>query len=349
MAAALYEPLSTADRDILDRHLGTCPRCRAELATLERVTNTIPRTEHRLDIDLAPRLTARLAGIREKRSQWAFRPMWATGAVAAALLVATIALFVVYPDEDTLVLPVVAQNGPAPHPEDAASTSALPESRSLSPVELALDEAEALVARQAHADALVVLQDALRLHPDDPAAGHAQLQIADLEYGQLKRYPQAFDAYVKLRNQFPEVFAADSENIARFDLLVECWQDSFENLYALDRARNAGEDAFDQFEDILARNPGKLVAMLAMAEMKQCVHPASFATPDGEVLALEELKSRCVNPVAIAQVSLALGDAYAGRLRDPGRARSVYESVLNFGNDVLAGQAREALARLESR
>lgn len=349
MAAALYEPLSAADRETLDRHLAHCARCSAELAALQRVTKAIPVTEHCLSVDLAPRLIATLEETRPRRSPWLAKPLWATGAVAAAILVALAAFLAGFPDQNGRFTTEIARNGVVSAPADAAPAPAPTGSTPLTPVELALDEAEALVARHAHADALLVLQDALRLHPNDPAAGLAQSQLASLEYGQLKRYPQAFDAYVKLRNQFPDVFATDNTNIARFDLLVEGWQNNFENLYALDRARNAGDDALVQFEDVLARNPGKLVAVLAMAEMAQRVTSSRLGTPDADILALEELKSRCKNPVAIAQVCLALGDAYAGRLSDPGRARSVYETVLNSGNDVLAGQAREALARLDSR
>lgn len=349
LAAALYEPLSTADQGILDAHLAVCARCRAERAAFERVTETIPRTEHRLDIDLAPRLRARLMDARQEQPRWTWRPIWATATVTAAVFMAVAGFVTLNPGENAGVTTNIADNSPAVEPAPPVLTTASAEAGPLSPIDLALDESEALIARHAYTDALVVLQDALRLFPGDSAAGQAQLRLADLEFRQLRRYPQAFDAYVKLRNQFPDTFAEDHRNVERFDLLVEGWQDSFDDLYALDAARSGGEEAFPQFEEILAQNPGKLIAMLAMEEMKRCLNPAISDIPGSDVVALEELQNRCKNPVAVAQVCLALGDAYAGRVEDRSRARNLYETVLNSGVDTLAGQAREALARLESR
>ena len=343
LAASVYEPLSGAEKESVERHLAGCARCRERLAEMQRLKLAVPAAPAELGVDLTPRLLARLHDRPVARVRYPLRPYLAV-ASAAAVMALVLSGFLFITQEDSGNVPTLAvRSGPVAPPALAAAST---DARTVSPLESALDEAEALSARHAYADALNTLQGALRLYPRDPMAGNAQLLAADIEFSHLRRYSQAFDAYVRLRNQYPDVFASDPRNIERFDLLVETWQSKFGDLYTLDAARERGNDAFPLYEGVLVRNPGKLVALLALEEMAGAIQ-----LPQGqaghEVTALEAVSNRCTDPVAIAQVNLRLGDTYAGPLGQPGKARTIYESVLASGSEVLSRQAEAALARLD--
>lgn len=346
LAASAYEPLDAPEQRALDAHLAVCARCRAELAANQRLARLVPADRVSLGRDLAPALLARL----EERA--AARPrLWMPRfAVAASVLLCCAAGWYLYQVVDSDVpqsnpTHFAANTGAVPAPAHGGTTYAERET----PVACALRDAETQLARHAYPEAERVLREALASYPGDEFAGQAQLRLADLEYGALRHYDRAYESYVKLRNLYPDVFMADPRNADRFDLLVEGWADRFEPLYALDIARESDEDALPRLEAIMAGHPGKLVAMEALNEMGRQMARRAPDAGGNEVALLERVRAACSNPVAVAQVNLRLGDACAHRADSVERARTYYEDALKSGSVELTQQAREALARLDTR
>lgn len=354
LAASLYEPLGEEEQQTLEKHLEGCARCRALLTGLRGAVRAIPGEPARFDGDLAPALRARIAEIPGRTPVWRLWPYPAgIAALAAVMLLVVAGPFLSSPTTEKLATAPIdgsaVERVAADVPDDATRDGELlAQEFGDSPVSEAVCEADRLIERQAYVEAMRLLQESLASYPGDPAAGVAQARLADIEFRHLRRYPRAFDAYVKLRNQFPQVFTASPESIDRFDLLVEGWQENFEPLYALDVARENGTDGFADLESLIAQNPGKLVALLALEEMRHIVDDPEKEGDLPTVAALETVRSRCVNPVAIAQVDLRLGDAYSHDMRDLARARELYLGVAQGAHPVLAPIARDALARLDN-
>ncbi len=84
--------LDPAARDLVSRHLDSCPECRQELAQLERLDAELDRFE---EIETGPyfatRVKQRIAERRaHRRSPWFGRVLVPTGAVAATLVAAVV-------------------------------------------------------------------------------------------------------------------------------------------------------------------------------------------------------------------------------------------------------------------
>ncbi|HNR31521.1 MAG TPA: zf-HC2 domain-containing protein [Candidatus Hydrogenedentes bacterium] len=347
LAAAIYEPLGEGDRHLLDTHIEGCARCRALLASMRETVDAIPREDVRYEGDLAPALRARIDTLPTRSLAWRILPYPIAVAALAAALLLVVGVPLQIPKH-----PEIQQTHPVAGVSAARETARVENGEMIaalaldSPVAQAVCEADALIEKRAYAEAMRVLQEATTAHPDDPAAGTAQERLADIEFSHLRRYARAFDAYVKLRNQFPHTFRTSPESIDRFDLLVEGWPDSFNPLYTLDVARADGAEGFRALETLVAHHPGKLVASLALDEMQRVVDDPAAEGDLPHFAELEAVLARCNNPVAIAQVNLRLGDTYSRELRDPLRARGAYLEVAQSDHPVLAPLAQEALARL---
>jgi len=351
LVASLYEPLGEDEEQALRQHLEKCGLCRAEWSGMLRTVAAIPREPARLSGDMAPALLARAAECSNRAPVRRLLPYGAAAtAIVAALLFVVAGPFASSPVSERLAtapMPAVAVEPPAATVSGGATDTELPAGAIAdSPVEEAVCEAEQLVEKHAYADAMQLLQESMAAHPGDPASGVAQARLAEIEFCHLRRYPRAFDAYVRLRNLFPETFKSSPESIDRFDLLVEGWQENFEALYALDAARGNGPAGFADLESVVAQYPGKLVAGVALDEMRRIVDGPGAEGDMPVTAALERVRARCANPVAVAQVNLRLGDAYSQDARNLPRAREMYQDVSRSAHPVLAPMADAALARL---
>ncbi|NLV42615.1 MAG: hypothetical protein GXY15_15500 [Candidatus Hydrogenedentes bacterium] len=327
LAASLYETLSGEDERLLEEMLREDPSFRREAAELRalRAMNLLETPE--FTGDLLPAVRAGLAEAPAAHHSRAFPR--ALAAAAVAVLAAGV-YFAAGP------LPT----GPAPTRE--AAESAAP-----SPLAGVLEQARASLQRRDFAGARTSLTGALAAAPDDPGAGAAQALLADMEYAHLQRYPQAHAAYTRLRERYPDTFTTDPRSIERFNLLDEARAYDYAPLRALDFAREHREEALPQLERVIARYPG---TMLAAAAVSQIIHPSGAAAgqdPAAAVLALEDARSRCVEPAAVAQLNLALGGLYCDAFHDEAQARDLFLQAASGGSPAVSTQAQAALARLE--
>ena len=218
----------------------------------------------------------------------------------------------------------------------------------LSPTEQRVALAEQLAANRDFSGALKTLQAVLADAPQDPAAGRAQSALADLEFDHGQRYAEAYAAYIALKTNYPDTWKAASRNADRLDLLAEAKSDTFESLYALKAARNSGSDAFGQLERVAAKPNMPLVAALAVDAMRDLIGGPNSTTGEGKVAALQTVRDRCKDPVAAAQIQMALAEVHWKDLNDPARARDLYGEIANSGQPLVADAARAALAKVEA-
>jgi hypothetical protein len=209
-----------------------------------------------------------------------------------------------------------------------------------------LEEADVHAANKDWQSARLALESFIAEHPGEDLAAQAQLKLADLHFTRLHQYPQAYAAYEQLRENFPQTFAGNPVNIDRFNLLAEAKAQNYEPLYLLDEARDSGADAFQKLEGLIAQQPNTFLASLAVDSMRDYIAVPKSMSDSAQVVALEAVRERCSNPVAVAQVNLSLARIYAGELGEVNTARDLYQSVANNGPDVLAQSARSALEEM---
>lgn len=325
LAAALYGDLTPGERMRLDQHLAACPACRAEADALRALVALMPRTQPQFTGDLRPVLLAELSRVRTARKA-AWRWAWFPAAACAALAFAT--LFALY-------------NSPAPETEVANTVQDAGDVTNRASV--LAHQARSLAAGRNYTAARALLEDALaeRL----PDAGILQLALADIEFEHGQRYAEAYGAYEILKTDYPEVWSASPpETKDRFDLLAETRDDAHRALYALDAA-----DSFERLEQVLAQYPAnQLVAARAVARMADAIGAESAPDAHVRVAALERVRERCTEPLAVAQLSIALADVYWRELRDPVHARPLYESAAGSGHVFLAQRAKSAIGELDA-
>ncbi len=328
MAGALYEPLSPDDQILLENHLRRCPRCRVEAAALKSFVAQIPAPPVEFQGDLRPVLLKRLveekAAARPGRRFIEFVPRLAFP--IAAVLAVLVAYRALVPGADV----------PAGNVEVVAS-----------PMEQRLVEAHTL-AKHDFMAARATLEDALRNFPEDPRAGEAQLALADLEFDHGQRYEEAYEALNTLRTRYPGTWNANPECADRFDLLDEARAENFEPLYAYAAALNSSGDAFAQLEKVVSRYPEKLVGSMAMAAMVELVGNDADSADLTKTAALDAVRNRCTDPIAIAAVSVSLGDSFWNEMQDPGSARICYATAAQSSHPAVAQLAKEALASLDA-
>jgi tetratricopeptide (TPR) repeat protein len=326
IAAALYEPLDEAEQSQLDCHLAACPRCRAEASALGALRLAIPSEPVVFTGDLLPALRARIAEGAPSAFPWR-----RFAAVMASLLVVA-AVTGVW---------LGRQGSASVEPRMAATAS----DSALSPM---LAKADALIAQHDYASALQTLNAALKRYPNDSKAGDAALRVADLQFASLQRYADAYAAYQTVRSRYPEAWRTSPGAVKdRFDLLAENHGENFAALHALDAARDNSADPVGQLEKVVAHYPGRLVAWQAVNSMREKVCGARDGGGDIKAAALESVRARCSDPVAVAHINVELGDTYWHEMHDPGRARVVYYEALQSGHGDLAGLARVALNEID--
>ena len=330
LAASLYEPLNDGDRRELDAALVRDARLRGDAVGLEQVRRNVHLESPEFTGDLAPLIRARLMEATPSRhGRLSARWMSAT---ALSLLAASVALFFV------VGVPVgPGQRNVAIQAKGASVTT---------PMDQAVSRANMLLASHKPAEAQVVLAEALNAAPGDAAGGAAQELLADLEFNVFHRYPEAYAAYDRLRTQYPQTFMASQDCIRRFNLLDEARRAEYAPMYALDAIRRQPANAFEQCERLMAQYPDSMVAMAAMNEMRNLVAGAEASDGPSRVLALERVRNRCSDPAAVAQVTLALGNACRDDLCDAHRAEDFYTQAAASGHYAVATRAQEALARL---
>ena len=331
LAASLYEPLEDAERRTLNNALAADPRLRAEAEALAGVRRAVRLDAPEFTGDLVPLLHARLLETTpQHRARVSWR--WVSGAALATGLAAV--LFV--------SLPGLPGFGPSAAPMNAQTAPQL----APSPVKEAVSKANSMMASRDFAGARTVLNQALASNPKDAVAGEAQQLLANLEFTEFQRYPEAYAAYERLRTNHPDTFMNSPESIQRFNLLDEARRAGYAPMYALDAIRNHPSNGFEQCERLVALYPDSLAASLAMNEMRSLVGLPGQLDGPSHVVALERVRNRCSDPVAVAQVTLALGNAYRDDLCDSGSARLFYKEAASSGHSAVAAHAQEALAKL---
>ena len=74
-----------------------------------------------------------------------------------------------------------------------------------------------------------------------------------------------------------------------------------------------------------------------------------MAMVDGEGLSrVEAVRSRCTNPVALAQLDVRIGEGYCTGNLDPAKGKALLHAVADSPYAVPAQMAKDVLARLES-
>jgi tetratricopeptide (TPR) repeat protein len=331
LAESLYEPLDAEGQKTLDGALAADEAFFNEAQSLRRLRDSVRLETPEFTGDLVPLLHARLLEAAPPRGtvlSW----RWISG-----ITVATAAAAVLF-------VSVMGVPGMGSGLND--NKTGVPTTLAASPVKEAIAKANSLMASRDLAGARVVLDQALAGTAQDPAAGEAQQLLANLEFSEFHRYPEAYAAYDRLRTRYPAAFMGSPESIQRFNLLDEARRADYSPMHALDAIRNHPGNAFEQCERLVAQYPDSLVASMAMNEMRAMVGLPGQLDGGSQVMALERVRNRCCDPVAVAQVTLALGNAFRDDLRDTARARLFYNEAASSGHTAVAARAQEALAKL---
>lgn len=331
LAASLYEPLEKAERAALDSAISDDPALRREAESLDRVRCAVRLETPEFTGDLVPLLHARLVELGAPRRAGVSWRWVSTAAVAAG---AALILFVSVPGV------------PAYGPQPAVNSARAPVAVADSAVQEAISKANGLMAARDMAGARSVLEQALAATSEDSAAGEALQLLANIEFSEFQRYPEAYAAYDRLRTKYPNAFMDNPESIQRFNLLDEARRAGYAPMYALDAMRSHPGNAFEQCERLMAQYPESLVASVAMNEMRGMVGLPGQLDGASHVMALERVRNRCSDPAAVAQVTLALGNACRDDLCDAGRARLFYNEAATSKHATVAASAQEALAKL---
>lgn len=317
MAASLYEPLEPVDEARLSGHLEGCATCAAEFDRLRTTMDQIPVTPVAFTGDLRPVLRELVRG--ERHASGFLRQRIATVCACLLLVIIGISVFVAVPER-------------AKAPFQVASD----------PLQPTLDAVQQQVAAGNYAEARAVLDEAIADTGDDTKIGQLRLAMAHFEYEVFRRYERSYSEYQIVRDNFPSVWTQSLGEVkARWDLLTDARDEDFEPLYQIDAARKQGEAGIANLERIMARYPGRPLSNEAVTVM------ASLVEGEG-VDALQNAKSRCTNPVAVAQLDVRLGEGYWKERGDPAQGRALLEAVMKGPHPAPAEMARNTLARLET-
>lgn len=317
IAAALYEPLEAGDQATLDAHIASCPACAANQSELRVLVSAIPADSIDFSGDLRPVVRAEAARVRPRRFSMAY------GLVSSVCIVFLVGAMVFF-------------NGAAfqEAPDPAGAENPL--------VQAALHDAAAQVRAGDYASARKVFVDAIAHADSDAVVGQLRLALADMEYGVFRRYEFSYNEYEEVRVNHPTVWSESVGDVkSRYDLLEDAREENFEPLYQMDRARTQGTLGIAALEEVMARYPGRTLAGEALSTMVSLVEGQGID-------ALESVKSRCKNPIAVAQLDVRLGEAYWRERNEPAVGRTLLEAVAKGPHKVPAEMARESLARLET-
>lgn len=331
MAQAAYESLTEEEEETFKRIARGYPVLIQERADYAALADNVKLAAEELPFDLLPRIESYLD---EDAAPARFpRRAQAVVAMAAALLLLAGIYVGVMTFSDSSTMPGIAR------PVVALPADASPRT----PLAQAIDRACQNVISGDAAAAVEEIKSLISAHSDDPYVGEAQLILAEAKYVYLQNYQDAYAAYNRLREAYPEVFASSPDSILRYELLSEAQCESFAPLYELDNARKHPENAFKTYERLIAQYPGTTLAAAAMEEMCSLVGEPRLASAE----ALKHVRERCSDPVVIAQVDLALGDVFAQIHKDKDLAKAHYMRAATSGHVVLTHRAREALTRID--
>ena len=335
IAAAVYEEPSPRERELLRSHLASCSACRAEAEILVKTAALIPNCAPELPWDLLPAIRRCLA---ERRAPAWQRPLrWAMVAAACTVLLAA----VVYE-------PVVSRL--AKHSKSSTMANSSNLQPQVSPLETALNESAQLIENKEFTKAFQLLAGAVDRHPTDPKAGEAQKRVADVAFDGLAWYPQAYAAYEKLAQKYPNTLRTSPEAVWRRYLLAETRDSDFEALYTIEAAARGEHDVFANLEQIVCAHPGTFVASHAAGKMAALVVQEAEA-PEGEnkhLYAMAQARERCSQPVAVVQLTLEMGLICWEEMSDAARARDLFNQAVNDQHTVLAQRqlAQDSLVRI---
>ena len=336
LAASLYEPLNESDQATLDTHLTGCAACREESARLEAFTKVCSSgvVPPEVPAELGMRIRARIVIEREmieRRNRWrrlGWRFTFACGMAAAAYL------FIFTP-----ISPFVGGGKSAPTTVAQPTPSVL---ESQNPTMAMLAKAEELRTDHKFTEAYRMLKDLVEKNGSDPSLGEAQAALADIAFSDLKWYPEAQAAYDKLAANYPTVFSGNIQHVARRDMLAESSAKEFAPLYALDAARRqSGSDRFAQLEHVVSLYPATFVASLAAEDMCRNIAKDASVSTGNRLAALETVRGRCSDPIAVAQLNLEIGNVYWNQLQNPARALEHFDLATKSGNATLARLATD--------
>lgn len=329
MVAALYGELSEKDHAALEQQLAKSPTLCEEYDKLRTVVNALP-TDEKIDppLDLFPLVMARLQ--KEKEKSLSRFPRLSSYAVPLAAVFLIGIGFLLLKSPNTGISP---QRPPVSHEQNVLLFETL-------------REALALKAQGDDVNAAVALQTAIETHPNDPLAGQVQMELANLYFERLKRYREAYEAYRLLKNKYPRVFASNAQNTSRLDLLEECSQEDFAALRLFDAARTRLGPDLAAMEEVVARYPGTQIASLALQEMVTRVMEESAPQDKLPLHAFETLKTRCTNPVTVAQINLEMGKTYWREFQDWQAAERLGQQALQSEEPHIVAMAQTFLQEL---
>ena len=334
MAASFYDEVDEKERARLEAYLASSREARDTYDSVKALVENLPHEAPEMGCDLLPAVRARLAGESLSGQRRLFRhPAFAL----AASVVLSLGLV-------SAVLWGMGQGGPPS--QRVAGISEMSRCAAF------MQEASALLAQHDYENAYSVLRAGLEVAPEDPRAGEMQELVAELAFGQFHRYELAHDAYLVLRDHYPDAYESNPENADRLDLLAEAEKVEYESLYQLDAARGRRGGEFAALEEVAARysTTSPTVANLAVDELVQAQMGNQGVGGGARLLkAMEEARGRCTNPVAIARLNIRMGQFYLQRLNDADTARNLGEKALGSSDPEVLALAREFLGDIENR
>ncbi len=329
IAASLYEPLTAEDQAFLERRLAASPALRREAEDLRAFVGTLPAQPVAFSGDLLPGLRAEIE--QRETAGTGFRWPHLAGATATAGVFVVMLAFGLYVGSQPA--------GPGSQLAQGVTTET-------AAAPAAVARAREQVAQGTPREAMRTLQAALADTADPVQAAEAQALIADIEFSHLGRYPQAWQAYNALRTEHSDHFAGDPMNSLRFQMLEEARPHDYAPLYALHAAGEEPDTAFAQYEQVLAQYPNTLAARVALEEMVALAGHSGAAGGMPSAEALEAVRSRCQEPIAVAWINQNLGEAYWHGLEDLGSARECFLRAQESPDAQVRQLAEGALAQL---
>ena len=323
LAAAAYDDMTPEEEAALSKRIARDPSLAEESNALRHFASQLPNDPPAFEGNLLPAVRAQLAieAVPSASRSWGRLGAYA---VATACVLAAFG--------GALMLP---GNGNPSNPNPTASNP-----NGDTPLSLVIAESHTLRNQGDATGAYALLTEALAEHGDDLYAAEVQLALASLAFEELQWYSEAEEAYDAFARDYTTAYLMhpDSATIAfRRNLLAEARASAYEPLYAL---IDAGSQ-LPELERILARHPAGFVATQAADQML-----ASIPGTASDVEALEQVRERCTDPIALAHLDVELAERYAYDLGDGIRARELLEDVVQRQESHYAVLAAEKLMLL---
>jgi tetratricopeptide (TPR) repeat protein len=332
MAKAAYEPLEREEKNRLDCLCRKYPELAAEQEKFVAFAAKFHPATEELPFDLSGRIAAALAETSEPRQRYATIYVTAIAVLVLAVSVYLVSMF------------GGAKNAPVPGSSDIQMASVPSPFDELA---ASMQQAKVLEDKGDYLGAVGLLEGAIAKAPESPIKGDPLQRLADIEYTCLQRYEKAFVAYDALRENYPDIFAANRDSQDRYDLLAELRNESYWPLYKIDNARSRNADVFSVYEDVVALYPDTTFARVAVDEMSKFLKSEMQKEQMTRVDELNMVRERCCNPTVVAKVDLMLGHHYQDIIKDREQAKVCYTRVAASDHVALANQAIKALSVME--